>query len=67
MKNKTLKLEIELTYDAESMHGNDKDATDWFFKSILKSKRKKDLILHSNEIGDEIGTVKIIKFLPLTP
>ena len=59
-----LKLEIELTYDAENMHGKDKESIDWFFNNILKSKRKNDLILHSDEIGDEIGTVKVIKISP---
>lgn len=60
-KKKTLKLEIELTYEAYLMHGDDKESIDWFYNDILKSKRRNDLILHSNEIGDEIGTVKVIK------
>lgn len=58
---KTIKLVIELKYDAESMHGGDKDleAKEWFFNEILK----KELILHSNEIGDKIGTVRILGFI----
>ncbi len=58
-----LKLEIELIYDAEMMHSDDKESIDWFYNDILKSRRKNDLFLHSNEIGDEIGTVKVIKIL----
>lgn len=58
MKEKTIKLEAEFTYDQECMHGEDKEAREWFFKDILM---KDTLIVHSNEIGDEIGTIKITK------
>ncbi len=50
-------LLIELNYDAETMHGNDEEAREWFF-SILTNDR---LILHSNEIGDEIGEVTVLE------
>jgi len=60
---KTLKLEIELKYDAKIMHGNDKESIDWFYKDILMSRRKNDLILHSNQIGDELGSVKVVKII----
>lgn len=52
-----LRLEIELTYDAGLMHGNDKAAIDWFFNDIL---RRKPLTLHSDEIGDEVGSVVVL-------
>lgn len=53
---------VELEYDDKLMHGGDydKEAKDWFFKEILKDK----LILHSNEIGDEIGEIKTLKLIP---
>ena len=51
---------VELEYDDEIMHGTDAEAVDWFYKDILGSKQKNDLILHSNEIGDEIGTIKVL-------
>jgi hypothetical protein len=51
-----LKIEIELIYD-DIFHYNDEEKK-WFFNEILK---KDKLILHSNEIGDEIGQVKVIK------
>lgn len=56
---KKIKLLIELKYDDKIMHGGDtdKEAKDWFFGEVLKDK----LILHSNEIGDEIGTVKVLE------
>jgi hypothetical protein len=52
---KTIKLEIEFTYDPDSMHGNDADSIRWFYRDVLGG----ELILHSNEIGDEVGTVKV--------
>lgn len=58
---KTIKITAELKYNDKVMHGKSKEDTDWFYNSILKSKRKNDLILHSNEIGDEIGVIKILK------
>ena len=53
-----LKLTIELDYDAEIMHQDDPDAIEWFFKHILNDDL---LILHSNEIGDAIGEVKVLE------
>ena len=60
---KKIKLLVELKYDDKMMYGGDKDkeAKDWFLKDILGSKRKADLILHSNEIGDEIGEIKVLE------
>ena len=57
---KTVKMEIELIYDDKLMHGGDREAEEWFFTDILRNDR---LILHSNEIGDEIGDVKVIKII----
>lgn len=54
---------VELKYDAKLMHGNDKESKDWFLNHILKSRRRDELILHSNEIGDEIGTIKVLEIL----
>lgn len=51
-----LKLLVTLEYDAEIMHGADADAKAWFFEEILKE----GLILHSNILGDEVGTIKTI-------
>ena len=51
-------LVIELEYDAELMHddGRDKEALDWFENDVLGN----EMILHSNEIGDSIGTCRRI-------
>jgi hypothetical protein len=56
---KKIKFEASLTYDNNIMHGKDKEAINWFYNEILKD----TLILHSNEIGDEIGTVKIKRII----
>ena len=55
-----IRLLIELEYDNEIMHREDREAFDWFYNEILIGKGGQ-LILHSNEIGDEIGKVKGIK------
>lgn len=59
---KTIRLEIELTYNAETMHGDDAESLAWF-QQLLRGEDEERLILHSNEIGDEIGDVKVTKFL----
>lgn len=53
-------LEIELEYDADTMYSDDAESRAWFFDTIL-SGRRGDLILHSNEIGDELGPVAVLK------
>jgi len=60
---RTIKLEIELTYDNEGMHDDDKEGIGWFHNDILLGE-KGALLLHSNEIGDAVGEVKCIKILP---
>ena len=57
---KTIRLTIELTYDSGIMHGEDERSKQWFFNEILNGENG-DLVLHSNEIGDTIGTVKVIQ------
>ena len=59
---KTLRLEIELEYDDEVMHGDDQDGIDWFYNEILIGDGGL-LQLHSNHIGDHVGEVKGIKIL----
>ena len=57
---KKLKLEIELEYNDKIMHGDDQESIDWFYDDILIGETGL-LILHSNEIGDCIGKVKVLK------
>jgi hypothetical protein len=56
---KKIKFEAILTYDNNIMHGKDKEAIEWLYKVVLKD----TLVLHSNETGDEIGTVKITRII----
>lgn len=51
-----IQLLIELDYDEGMMHSDDPDAKYWFVKEVLCG----DLILFSNEIGDDVGSVKIL-------
>ena len=51
-------MKVELKYEPNLMYAKDKESKDWFFNDILG---KDKLILHSNEIGDEIGTIKVLK------
>jgi len=54
---RTIRLTIELTYDAESMHGDDPDARKWF-KDMLHGD---DLQLSDfGELGDMIGKVRVV-------
>ena len=58
---KTIKLTVELTYNDEVMHENDQESIDWFYNDILKQQQNDELLLlHSNEIGDTIGEIKVI-------
>ena len=54
-----LLLTIEVEIDDELYGTSDKESMDWLINDILLS-GKDHLILHSNEIGDEIGTVKVL-------
>jgi len=54
---KSLTLVIELEYDDEIMHHDDQEARDWFYNNILLGRG--GLLLHSNEIGDTIGSVTV--------
>ena len=58
---KTLRLVIDLTYDDYAMHSGDDDsvAKDWFLNTCLLHPPDR-LILHSNDIGDEVGDVRVV-------
>jgi len=58
-----LYLEIELSYP-DHVHGTDPESEEWFKNEILMGNTLEDgkeLVLHSNEIGDEIGLVRVIR------
>jgi len=58
---KTLKLEIELTYDDMLIHGDDEEERVCFFNDVLMNPQ--DLVLFSNEIGDVVGDVKVVRII----
>ena len=61
---KTERLMIELEYDDDVMHGKiSQEALEWFWLDVMGG----ELILHSNEIGDEVGKVKVISRLRELP
>ena len=55
-----INLLVELDYDADTMHGTDLEAIQWFREVVLNG-TKGELILHSNEIGDEVGTINVLR------
>lgn len=59
-----LRMIVELEYDADIMY-SDKESYDWFIKEVLGASPNSNdaLFLHSNLIGDELGTVEIISIL----
>jgi hypothetical protein len=62
-----LKMVVELDYDAELMHSGDRDAESkqWFYlKVLLDPDDGCGLMLHSNEIGDIVGVLRVIEFKP---
>ena len=61
MKKETIKLLIEIKVEKDWI--DSPEEKDWFFTEILSNKIKHNLILHSNEIGDEISEVKVLKVL----
>ena len=57
MSDNTIRLVVDLTYNADLMHGDCEDAIEWF-KGILHGDN-----LHLSEfgdLGDIIGPVKVI-------
>ena len=58
-----LTMIVELTYDEDIMHHDSPEEVAWFMDSILLNPPPESLLLHSNELGDTIGEVKILSIL----
>ena len=56
---KKVKMVIELEYDDTIIHHDNKEGIDWFYGEILHE-TKGELLLHSNNIGDTLGSVRVI-------
>lgn len=56
-------LEVELTYDADMMHGDDPDGVESFRSLVLQNdgvNEENKLLLHSNFLDDPLGEVRVI-------
>lgn len=52
-----MKIKVTATIEVNSTWNTlDKEELDWFTECILDNKQTAILILHSNDIGDEIGS-----------
>jgi len=56
---KTLKMEIELTYDDDAMHGSEKESLECFFEQVMLE-QKEPLLLHSVTAMNTVGKVKVL-------
>lgn len=56
---KTIKMLLELTYEDDLIHGNCPEGIGYFYKEVLGDKA--GLMLHSNELGDTVGTVNVLE------
>jgi hypothetical protein len=61
-ETRRITMTIEFEYDVKTMHGDNEHAKDWFINKILHG-IKGDLSLHSKDIGDFIGTVKVLEII----
>lgn len=56
-RNRTIRLTIDMTYNAEQMHYDDPEGIRWFNEEVLGGA----LQMWSDEIGDWIGSVQIVE------
>lgn len=63
---KTIRLVVELTYDDQTMHDSTEESKEWF-KEVLMDQEEGQLLLHSNGIGDTIGTIKVLEIQDSLP
>jgi hypothetical protein len=52
-----IRMIIELDYDRLTMHENDIDGFNWFEGILIND----ELSIHSQEVGDFIGDIKVIE------
>jgi hypothetical protein len=59
-----LTMLVELEYDESIMHGEDAEAIEAFNGMLMRPTEdiESALILHSNYIGEEVGTIRVIRF-----
>jgi len=55
-----LRMEIKLTLDEGSFPSDDEQAQDWLINTILLNAPDGELELFSRQVGDTVGTVKVL-------
>jgi len=59
-----LRLEVEVEYDGDVMHGTNPESIEWFRDCVLlQPEEDEQLILHSNCIGDMLGPCKVLRII----
>jgi hypothetical protein len=57
-----IKLLIELDCDEMAFSMDDQESVEWFLSEVLKNETEEGaLYLHSNEIGDSVGRVRVLE------
>lgn len=57
-----IKLLIEMDLPPFAFDAKDRESVEWFKNDVLLNKTESGgLVLHSNEIGEKIGTVKVLE------
>lgn len=56
---KQIRIEATLEYDDGIMHGDDLESRAWFLTEVLMQ----PMVLHSNEIGDEVATLQVVRIV----
>lgn len=59
-----LRLVCELDYDDETMHGEDEEAYGWFMDILMGEHIQ---LSDHGDLGDTIGTIKVIEVAPKPP
>lgn len=61
-----IKLLIEVDLSAFAFDVKDEESVKWFKDDVLLNKTENSgLVLHSNEIGDDLGIVKVLEIVGL--
>lgn len=53
-----MKIQLSIELDIPDVYGTEESERDWLLNDILR--KDQELFLHSNEIGDVVGAVKVL-------
>ena len=57
MSDKTIRLTVDLTYNPDTMHGDDEDSIEWFNSMLFGDDLQ---LVDFGDLGDMIGAVKVV-------